>query len=100
MLVWMCSNVFTMFAGFCGHAVKTTFAWLNTYNWLFESKHNADMALCENEFDRPAVQQNERRSRLALYLTNSEMVLRLPADFMAIYIFPRFDIFYCQDFLF
>jgi len=79
---------------------KSTFACLNNYNWLFEGKHNADMALCENEFDSPAVQQNERRSRLALYLTSSEMVLRLPADFMAIYIFPRLDIFYCQDFLF
>ena len=63
----------------------------------FDAPH---MALCENEFDSPAVQQNERRSRLALYLTSSEMVLRLPADFMAIYIFPRFDIFYCHDFLF
>jgi len=79
---------------------KTTFTCLNSYHWLFEGKHNADMALCEIEFDSPAVQQNERRSRLALYLTGSEMVLRLPADFMAIYIFPRFDIFYCQYFLF
>ena len=58
------------------------------------------MALCENEFDSPAAQQNERGSRLALYLTSSEMVLRLPADFMAIYIFPRFNIIYCQDMLF
>jgi len=62
------------------------------------------MALCENEFDSPAVQQNERRVRLALYLTSSEIVLRLLAEvwqhFMAVYIFPRFDIFYCQIFLF
>jgi len=57
------------------------------------------MALCENEFDSPAaVQQNERRTRLALYLTSSEMVLRLPTDFMAIYIFPRFDIFLLSRF--
>jgi len=35
---------------------KTTFTCLNSYNWLFEGKHNADMALCENEFDSPAVQ--------------------------------------------
>jgi len=79
---------------------KTTFTCLNSYNCLFEGKHNADMALCENVFDSPAVQQNERRSRLALYRTSSEMVFRLPADFMAVYIFPRFDTFYCQDFLF
>ena len=38
---------------------------LNSFNWLFEGKHIADMTLCENEFDSPAVQQNERRSRLA-----------------------------------
>jgi len=47
---------------------------LNSYNWLFEGKHNADMALSENEFDTPAVHQNERRSRFALYLISSEMV--------------------------
>jgi len=79
---------------------KNTFTYLNSNNRLFQGKHNADMALSENEFDSPAVQQNERRSRLGLYLTSSEMVLRLPADFMAIYTFPRFDIFYCQDFIF
>ena len=28
------------------------------------------------------------------------MVYRLPADFMAIYIFPRFAIFYCKVFYF
>ena len=44
------------------------------------------------------MQQNERRSRLALYLTSSEMVQRLPADVMVLYIFPRFTIFYCQVF--
>jgi len=79
---------------------KTTFTCLNSDNGLFEGKHNADMALCKNEFDSLAVQQNKRRSRLALYLTSTEMVLRLPADFMAIYLFRRFDIFYCQDFLY
>jgi len=42
---------------------KTTFTCLNSYNWLFEGKHNADMALCENEFDSPSVQQNERRQK-------------------------------------
>jgi len=45
------------------------------------------------------VQQNERKSRLALYLSGSEMINRLPADLMAIgyiYIFLRFAIFYCQ----
>jgi len=48
---------------------------LNSYNWPLEGKHNADMALNENEFDTSAtVQQNERRSRLAFYLTSSEMV--------------------------
>ena len=76
-----------MFAGFSGHADKNHIKCLNSYNWLVEGKHNADMALCENEFDSPAVQQNERRSRLALYLTSSEMALRLPADFMTIYIY-------------
>jgi len=79
---------------------KNTFTCLNSYDWLFEGKRNADMALCENEFDSPAVQQNERKSRLALFLTSSEMVLCLPADFITVYLFPRFDIFYCQDFLF
>jgi len=79
---------------------KTTFACLNSYNWLFEGKHNADMALCENEFDSPSVQQNERRSRLALYVTSSEMVLRLPADFMAVYTFPRCDFFIVRIFYF
>jgi len=33
---------------------KTTFKCLNSYNWLFEGKHNADMTLGENEFDIPA----------------------------------------------
>jgi len=42
---------------------KTTITCLNSYNWLFEGRHYADMALCGNEFDSPAVQQNERRSR-------------------------------------
>jgi len=54
----------------------------------------------ENEFDSPAVQQNERRSRLALYLISSETALRLLGDLMAIYIFPRFAIAYCQAFSF
>ena len=45
---------------------KTISTCLNSYNWLFEGIHNAHMALCENAFDSPAVQQNERRSRLAL----------------------------------
>jgi len=65
--------------------IKTTFTILNSYNWLFEGKRNVDTALCENKFDSAAVRQNERRSRLALYRTCSEMVLRLPTDFMAIY---------------
>jgi len=33
---------------------KTTFTCFNSYNWVFEGKHNADMALSENEFDNPA----------------------------------------------
>ena len=79
---------------------KTTFTCFNSYNWVFEGKHNADMALSENEFDNPAAAAWAKVARLAFSLTNSEMVWRLPADFMAIYIFPRFAIFYCQVFLF
>jgi len=33
-----------------------------------------------------------------LYLTSSEMLWRLRAELMAIYIYPRFAIFYCQLF--
>ena len=48
----MCSNVFSAFAGFCGHADKNSHLHrLNSYNWPFEGKHNVDMALHENEFD-------------------------------------------------
>ena len=39
------------------------------------------------------LQQNERSSRLSVYLTSSEMVQTLPADFMATCIIPRFVIF-------
>ena len=41
----MCRNIFTMFAGYCGHAEK-----INSYNWTFQGNRNADMALSENEF--------------------------------------------------
>jgi len=37
---------------FAAMQTKTTFTLrLNSYNWPFEGKHNADMALSENEFD-------------------------------------------------
>ena len=34
---------------------KTHLHRLNSYNWPFEGKHNADMALSENAFDIPAL---------------------------------------------
>jgi len=49
-LVSMCRNIFTMFAGYCGHAEK-----INSYNWTFQGNRNADMALSENEFDTRAL---------------------------------------------
>jgi len=64
----MCSNVFSMFAGYCGHANK------NHIYTVLTVIHNSDIALSKKEFDTPEVQQNERRLRLALYLTSSEMV--------------------------
>jgi len=64
-----------MFAVFAVMQTKPHLHYLNSYNWPFEGKHNADMALSENEFDNPAsVKQNERRLRLALHLTSSETV--------------------------
>jgi len=48
----MCSSVFSVFAGFCGHADKKAHLHcFNSYNWPFEDKHSADIALSENEFD-------------------------------------------------
>jgi len=46
------------------------------------------------------LQQNQRSSGLPVQLTRSEMVWRLPADFMALSTIPRFAIFYCQVFIF
>jgi len=46
----LCLQVFSVMQ------TKTTFTCLNSHNWLFEGKHNADMSLCEIEFDSPAVQ--------------------------------------------
>jgi len=47
----MSSSVFSMFPGFWGHADKNHICTVLIYNWPFESKHNADMVLNENEFD-------------------------------------------------
>jgi len=47
----MHSNVSSMFTGFRSHADKTHLHCLNRYKWPFEGKHDADMALSENEFD-------------------------------------------------
>ena len=58
---------------------KTYLHCLNSYNWPFEGKHNADVVLSENEFDN--LLQCDRMSE-----SSSEMMYRLPADLMAIYI--------------
>jgi len=48
----MCSNVFTMFAGFCGHADKNPiYTVLTVTTGPLRANIRADMALHENEFD-------------------------------------------------
>jgi len=70
----MCSNEFTVFVGFCGYADKNHIFTVLTVTTGPLRANNADMDLSENEFHTPAVQQNERRLTLALYLTCNEMV--------------------------
>jgi len=78
-----------MFAGFCCHAEKNTFICFNSYNWLLR----ANIVLIW-----PSVKMS--LTALALNLTSSEMMYRLPADFMAIYKYFLDLLFFIVKFFF